>query len=50
MMAIFSNFIEDIMEVFMDDLPVYGAIYDYFLNNLSKVLERCEDVNLVFNW
>jgi len=28
MMAIFSDFIEDIMEVFMDDFSVYSATYD----------------------
>jgi len=28
MMAIFSDFIKDIMEVFMDDFSVYGATYD----------------------
>jgi len=49
MMAIFSDFIEDIMEVFMDDFSVYGATYDQCLNNLSKVLQRCKYVNLVLN-
>jgi len=38
------------MEVFMDDFSMYGATYDHCLNNLSKVLQRCEDVNLVLNW
>ena len=50
MIAIFSDFIEDIMEVFMDDFSVYGTTFDYCLNNLSKVLQRCEDINLVLNW
>jgi len=50
MMAIFSDFIQDIMEVFMDDFSMYGAMYDHCLNDLPKVLERCEDVNLVLNW
>jgi len=34
-MAIFSDFIEDIMEVFMDYFSVYGATYEHYLNNLS---------------
>ena len=34
----------------MDDFSVYGATYDHCLNNLSKVLQRSEDVNLVLNW
>jgi len=50
MMAIFSDFIENIMEVFMDDFSVYGRMYGHCLANLSKVLQRCEDVNLVLNW
>ena len=50
MMAIFSDFIADIMEVFMNDFSVYGTTLDYRLKNLSKVLQRCEDINLVLNW
>ncbi|XP_021727705.1 uncharacterized protein LOC110694850 [Chenopodium quinoa] len=50
MMAIFSDFIENIMEVFMDDFSVYGFDFDMFLHNLSKVLKRCTDVNLVLKW
>ena len=50
MMSIFSDFIEDIMEVFMDDFSVYGSSFDACLNNLSKVLQRCEEINLVLNW
>ena len=49
-MAIFSKFIENIMEVFMDDFSVYGSSFDDCLNNLSRVLQRCEEVNLVLNW
>jgi len=29
---------------------VYGTTYDHCLYNLSKVLQRYEDVNLVLNW
>ena len=50
MTAIFSEFIENIMEVFMDDFSVYGSSFDDYLNNLSRVLQRCEEVNLVLNW
>ena len=49
MMAIFSDFIEDIMEVLMNDFFICGATYNHSLNNLSKVLQRYEDVNLVLN-
>ncbi|XP_042400859.1 uncharacterized protein LOC121990869, partial [Zingiber officinale] len=50
MMAIFSDLIEKIMEVFMDDFSVYGNDFDSCLSNLSTVLKRCEDTNLVLNW
>ena len=42
--------IKNIMEVFIDDFSVYGATCEQCLNNLSKVLQRCEHVNLVLNW
>ena len=48
--SIFSEFIEQCMEVFMDDFSVYGKSFDDFLVNLDKVLVRCEEVNLVLNW
>ncbi|WVZ70996.1 hypothetical protein U9M48_019623 [Paspalum notatum var. saurae] len=50
MMAIFSDFIEDIMEVFMDDFSVHGTSFDHCLKNLEKVLKRCGEVDLVLNW
>jgi Reverse transcriptase (RNA-dependent DNA polymerase) len=50
MMAIFSDFIENIKEVFMDDFSVYGISFDDCLTNLFKILKRCEEVNLVLNW
>ncbi|CAM8910902.1 unnamed protein product [Rhodiola kirilowii] len=50
MMAIFLEFIEEIMEVFMDDFSVYGSSFDDCLANLAKVLKRCIETNLVLNW
>jgi len=50
MMSIFSDFVENIMEVFMDDFSVHGSSFDNCLANLEKVLEICEQVNLVLNW
>ncbi|CAA7045980.1 unnamed protein product [Microthlaspi erraticum] len=50
MMSIFTDYIEDIMEVFMDDFSVYGTSFDACLSNLSKVLKRCEEKHLVLNW
>ncbi|WVZ98079.1 hypothetical protein U9M48_043558 [Paspalum notatum var. saurae] len=45
-----KDFIEDIMEVFMDDFSVHGTSFDHCLKNLEKVLKRCEEVDLVLNW
>ena len=50
MTAIFADFVEEIMEVFMDDFSVYGTSFNNCLFNLNKVLQRCEDTNLVLNW
>ncbi|CAJ2679749.1 unnamed protein product [Trifolium pratense] len=50
MMAIFADFINNIMEVFMDDFSVYGESFEGCLANLELVLQRCVKVNLVLNW
>ncbi|KAK1627763.1 hypothetical protein QYE76_002078 [Lolium multiflorum] len=50
MSAIFHGFCESIVEVFMDDFSVYGNYFDNCLRNLDKVLQRCEETNLVLNW
>jgi hypothetical protein len=50
MMAVFSEFIEEIVEVFMDDFSVYGKTFADCLANLDKVLTRCGEVDLMINW
>ena len=49
MIAIFFDLIENIMEVFMDHFLVYGKSFDECLENLDKVLKRCQDTHLVLN-
>jgi len=49
MMSIFSDMIEEIMEIFMDDFLVYGRTFDHCLENLDKVLQRCQEKDLVLN-
>jgi hypothetical protein len=49
MMSIFSNMIEKIMEVFMDDFTIYGKTFNDCLENLDKVLQWCEEKRLVLN-
>nr|CAE03895.1 OSJNBb0026I12.3 [Oryza sativa Japonica Group] len=50
MMSIFSDMIEAIMEVFMDDFSLYGKTFDHCLQNLDKVFQRCQEKDLVLNW
>ncbi|RDX80918.1 Retrovirus-related Pol polyprotein, partial [Mucuna pruriens] len=50
MISIFSDLLEDCMEVFMDDFTVYVDSFDACLGNLSKVLTRCIDTNLILNF
>ena len=50
MMAIFSDFFEKTCEVFMENFSVYGSSFDDCLSNLDRVLQRCEETNLVLNW
>jgi hypothetical protein len=50
MMAAFSELIEEIVEVFMDDFSVYGNTFMDCLANLDKVLTGCAEVDLVLNW
>ena len=50
MVSIFSDYIEHIIEVFMDDFTVYGDSFDNCLHNLAIVLQRCTKTNLVLNF
>ncbi|KAL4311530.1 hypothetical protein GQ457_01G019260 [Hibiscus cannabinus] len=50
MLAIFSDMVEEFLEVFMDDFSVLGETFDSCLGNLAKVLKRCEEADLVLNW
>ncbi|CAN6459278.1 unnamed protein product [Victoria cruziana] len=50
MLSIFSDMIEDTMEVFTDDFSVYGSSFDDCLQKLERVLIRCETTNLMLSW
>ena len=50
MMSMFSNLVEEAMEIFMDDFLVYGSSFENYLENLETVLQRCQDNNLALNW
>ena len=49
-MGIFSDMLDKIVEVFMDDFSVYGDSFDHCLHNLALVLERCVEKKLILNW
>lgn len=49
-MGILVDFIDDIMEDFMDDFYVCGLSFENCLANLKKIIERCVKVKLVLNW
>ena len=42
--------VECIIEVFMDDITIYGSTFDECLTNLEFILSRCIEKNLVLNW
>ncbi|RVW18368.1 Retrovirus-related Pol polyprotein from transposon 17.6 [Vitis vinifera] len=48
--SIFSDMVERIMEVFMDDITIYGGTFEECLVNLEAVLNRCIEKDLVLNW
>nr|GFC58113.1 reverse transcriptase domain-containing protein [Tanacetum cinerariifolium] len=50
MMYIFHDMIEKTMEVFMDDFLVFGDSFSSCLTNLDKILNCCEEMNLVLTW
>jgi hypothetical protein len=50
MIAVFSEVIKEIIEVFMDGFSIYGETFVDYLANFNKVLTRCAEVDLVLNW
>jgi hypothetical protein len=50
MISIFSDYVERIIEVFMDDFTVYGDSFDKCLENLSLILKRCIETNIFLNY
>ena len=50
MMSMFSDLVEEAMEIFMDDFSVYGSNFEHCVENLETVLQSCQDKNLALNW
>ena len=49
MLSIFSDMVDRIMKVFMDDITIYGSIFKECLVNLKASLNRCIENDLVLN-
>nr|GFA20106.1 DNA-directed DNA polymerase [Tanacetum cinerariifolium] len=43
-------FLDQTMEVFMDDFSVFENSFSTCLTNLERMLKRCEDTKLALNW
>ncbi|KAK8950896.1 hypothetical protein KSP39_PZI004529 [Platanthera zijinensis] len=50
MIVIFSDIMDQGIEIFMDDFSIFGKSFDACLECLEKVLTRCVETNLVLNW
>jgi hypothetical protein len=50
MMSIFSDMVEKFLEVSMDDFSIFGYSFNNCLHNLSLVLKRCKETNLILSW
>ena len=50
MLSIFSDMVERIIEVFMDDITIYESTFEEWLVNLEVVLNICIEKDLVLNW
>ena len=50
MLSIFSDLVERIMDVYMDDITVYGGSFEECLINLEIFLHRYVEKNLLLNW
>ena len=50
MLSIFSDLVEPLMEVYMDDITVYGGSFEECFINLETVLHTCIEKKLVLNW
>ena len=50
MMSMFSDLVEEAIEILMDDFSVYGSSFEHYVENLETVLQRCQEKNLALNW
>ena len=48
-MSMFSNLVEEDMEIFMDDFSIYESSFKHCLKILETILQRCRDKTLALN-
>ena len=48
--AIFSDIVDKFLAVFMDDFFIFGPTFDDCLQNLTKILKKCVETNLMLSW
>ena len=48
-MSMFSDLVEEAMEILMDDFSFYGSSFEHCLKNLETILQRCQDNNFALN-
>ena len=41
MLFMFSDLVEEVMEIFMDDFTVYGSSFEHYLKILRTILHKC---------
>jgi len=49
MLSLFLDMLEQFLEIFMDDFPIYGDSFDQCLHHLKLVLKRCVEKNLTLD-
>lgn len=47
MMSIYSNMVQQMLEVFMDDFSIFWELYDDYLYNLENMLRIYEEINFI---
>ena len=49
-MAIFSDFIGESLEVFMDNFSIFRPSFDTYLEHLAQIFDVCVKKCLVLSW
>jgi len=50
LLSLFSDMVEHILEIFMDDFSIYRDSFNQCLHHLELVLQRCKEKNLTLKW